>query len=157
MAAEAQELLQFITKLASRPPSPTPSFISVSRAHSNTQADLLPSAPPAVTSQAVRAKTADYRIPLKGPTALRADTLPSTSHQTQSVPSDIIREIRASNLLLHQIQQQQGEIHINLARVCNSIKNQKGNTFSYCSVFIIIVLLLITIGFIVYHIFFDTD
>ena len=152
MAAEAQELLQFITKLASRPPSPTPSFISVSRAHSNTQADLLPSAPPAVTSQAVRAKTADYRIPLKGPTALRADTLPSTSHQT-----DIIREIRASNLLLHQIQQQQGEIHINLARVSNSIRNQKRNTFSCCSAFIIIVLLLITIGFIVYHIFFDTD
>ena len=102
MAAEAQELLQFITRLASRPPSPTPSFISVSGAHSNTRTDILPPAPPAVISQAARPKATDYRIPLKGPVASRADTLPTVSHQIQSVPSDIIC-IRPYHAYLHYI------------------------------------------------------
>ena len=49
MAAEAHELLQFISKLASRPPSPSRS-INISGAHSTNTTDLVPSVPPTTTA-----------------------------------------------------------------------------------------------------------
>lgn len=159
MAAEAQELLQIITHLASRPPSPTHSFISVSGAHSNTPTNLLPSAPPAlpappaVSSHAARA---DYRIPLKGPPASRADTVPITSRRSQSItnPSDITREIRASNLVLHQITLQQSEINLKLNQVKTLIHKQQQSNSVCCGFTVTILLILLIVGFLIYHIFF---
>ena len=78
MAAEAHELLQFISKLASRPPSPSHS-IHISGAHSTNTTDLVPSVPPPTTAISQRAKTTDYRIPLKGSETSRTGTIPRTA------------------------------------------------------------------------------
>ena len=194
MAAEAHELLQFISKLASRPPSPSHS-INISGAHSTNPTDLIPSVPPPTTAISQRAKTTDYRIPLKGsdtsrtgtiprtttgtlprtatlPSTSRAGTLPTTSrvlpsvsrqtlptasrvlpHQNKSISPDILKEIRTSNLILQRLLVQQGEIHIDLNRVNNLIHRQKSKYCNFCSI-LTIVLLLVTIGFLTYHIFF---
>ena len=180
MAAEAHELLQFISKLASRPPSPSHS-INISGAHSTNTTDLVPSIPPTTTAISQRAKTTDYRIPLKGsetsrtgtiPSTSRAGTLPTTSrvlpsvsrqtlptasrvlpHQDKSISPNILKEIRTSNLILQRLLVQQGEIHIDLNRVNNLIDRQKYKYCNYCSI-LTIVLLLVTIGLLTYHIFF---
>ena len=186
MAAEAHELLQFISKLASRPPSPSHS-INISGAHSTNTTDLVPSVPPTTTAISQRAKTTDYRIPLKGsetsrtgtiprtatlPSTSRAGTLPTTSRvlpsvsrqtlptaskvlprQDKSISPDILKEIRTSNLILQRLLVQQGEIHIDLNRVNNLIYKQKSK-YCNCSSILTIVLLLVTIGFLTYHIFF---
>ena len=171
MAAEAHELLQFISKLASRPPSPSHS-INISGAHSANTTDLVPSVPPSTTAISQRAKTTDYRIPLKGsetsrtgtiprtatlPSTSRAGTLPTGSRvlprQDKSISPNILKEIRTSNLILQRLLVQQGEIHIDLNRVNNLIHRQKSNNCNFCSI-LTIVLLLITIGLLTYHIFF---
>ena len=179
MAAEAHELLQFISKLASRPPSPSHS-INISGAHSTNTTDLVPSVQPPTTAISQRAKTTDYRIPLKGsetsrtgtiprtttgtlprtatlPSTSRAGTLPTESRvlprQDKSISPNILKEIRTSNLILQRLLVQQGEIHIDLNRVNNLIHKQKSK-YCNCSSILTIVLLLITIGFLTYHIFF---
>ena len=116
---------------------------STSGAHSNT----LPSAPPlpTITSPSVQTKTTDYRVPLKGATTSTAGT-PSTSRANTLQSADILKEIRASNLILQD----------DLNRVHNLIRTQNYNHCNYCS-FFIVVLLLITIGLITYHIFFEIN
>ena len=197
MAAEAHELLQFISKLASRPPSPSHS-INISGAHSANTTNLVPSVPPTTTAISQRAKTTDYRIPLKGsdtsrtgtiprtttgtlprtatlPSTSRAGTLPTTSRvlpsvsrqtlptasrvlprQDKSISPDILKEIRTSNLILQRLLVQQGEIHIDLNQVNNLIHKQKSK-YCNCSSILTIILLLVTIGFLTYHIFFASD
>ena len=154
--AAAHEILNLI-KLASRPPSPTPSVKSNFESRSDTR-DPIPSAPP-LPSPAVRARTADYCIPLKGASTSRtatssistSGTLPGTS--LRQTHTDVIREVRTSSTF---IQQRLHKIELELNDINKSIQNNKRNTCSFCSTFKV-VLLLIILGIIVYYIFLKTD
>ena len=97
MAAEAHELLQFISKLASRPPSPSHS-INISGAHSTNTTDLVPSVPPTTTAISQRAKTTDYRIPLKGSDTSRTGTIPRTTTGTLPRTATLPSTSRAGTL-----------------------------------------------------------
>ena len=149
--AATNEILNLI-RLASRPSSPTTSIRSKSE-----RSDPIPSAPPlpTVTSPAVRPRTIDYHIPLKGAantakTTNIANT--SSSGVNQSVTSDILKEIRVTNLNIQRLQIQQSEIQIDINRSRNLIQKQK---YKYCNCcyIITVVLLLAIIGLLTYHIF----
>ena len=159
MAADAQELLRLLTRIASRPPSPTPSSTSNLGAHSSTRTDSLPSVVPRVNTQSASNTLADYTVPLKSPAASRPVTRPTTPtapRSNSSIPPEIIQEIKTSNLILNQVQRQQRETHIRLAQINNSINNPQQSSCSWSS-FFIIVLQLITIVFLIYYIFSNTD
>ena len=149
--AATNEILNLI-RLASRPSSPTTSIRSKFE-----RSDPIPSAPPlpTVTSPAVRPKTTDYYIPLKGATNTTKTTNianTSSSGVNQSVTSDILKEIRVTNLNIQRLQIQQSEIQIDIDRSKNLIQKQK-YTYCNCCYIITVVLLFVIIGLLTYHIF----
>ena len=149
--AATNEILNLI-RLASRPSSPTTSIRSKSE-----RSDPIPSAPPlpTVTSPTVRPRTTDYYIPLKGVTNTAKTTNianTSSSGVNQSVTSDILKEIRVTNLNIQRLQIQQSEIQIDIDRSKNLIQKQK-YTYCNCCYIITVVLLFVIIGLLTYHIF----
>ena len=114
---------------------------------------------PRVNTQSASNTLADYTVPLKSPAASRPVTRPTTPtapRSNSSIPPEIIQEIKTSNLILNQVQRQQRETHIRLAQINNLINNPPQSNCSWSS-FFIIVLQLVTIAFLIYYIFSNTD